>query len=796
MNPGSTRGSLSDSRRVVDQKREGHVNSIAQPQLHYPDPQFANAYRLDCGVLVRADIADPAFDYSDGDEVETRLLRIIRAADDRSVFSAALRDGMTDWPSRYHLNSRRPNLLRPFAGRLAGQHVLEVGAGCGAITRYLGELASGPAGGSIVALESSRRRAGITRLRTEELAAVQVVCDDVFRFAPDRLFDVAVVVGVLEYARLFYTGPGNAEQALLDRLAGLLRPGGLLLLAIENQLGLKYLAGVPEDHLGQPYQGVEDRYGARTAVTFGRKELGGLLQRAGFASPRSYLPFPDYKLPSVIISPRGAAEPGFLAGCLAAEAVATSEYTRFSLQSAWPVVDKNGLLEDLANSFLIAAHSAGPAAIEADPGVLAWYYNTDRGGLAFKKETRFVADAESGIQVVREALLPLAAPPDVPIGCHQVTETYLAHATWWFRLIAVIGRRGWTLAELGDWAQVWLDAFLARAGGGPLVADRLVSGSLVDATPFNLIVTPDGTPVFIDQEWQVKPELPLGFIAARSLRDSMHRIVHVARPADPELFSEDRIVQAVLARLGVVLTPSDLERFAEIEAVFQAWTAGAVLPAEGYSPLGLHRGAIKWHAPGLSPDDETAIEEDRRQLAASRDESARLGAQLAAQESREAEQVSALRAELAGQASRDAGQLAALQVELAALRAQLTAQEEREAADLAGLRVQLTAREEHEAAALGSLQAEAQRTLAAANERWRESEERYRLIRDSRSWQMTAPVRAVGNGLPAGLRRRTVQVGKLVWWCATLQIVSRFRDWRRLRRSRGATSGPWPGDAE
>jgi 16S rRNA A1518/A1519 N6-dimethyltransferase RsmA/KsgA/DIM1 with predicted DNA glycosylase/AP lyase activity len=48
--------------------------------------------------------------------------------------------------------------------------VLEVGCGCGAITRFLGEQ-----GFKVDAIEGTMRRAEIARLRTEELENVQII---------------------------------------------------------------------------------------------------------------------------------------------------------------------------------------------------------------------------------------------------------------------------------------------------------------------------------------------------------------------------------------------------------------------------------------------------------------------------------------------------------------------------------------------------------------------------------------------------------------------------------------------
>src|SRR5690349_21350963 len=91
------------------------------------------------------------FAYSDGDEIETRLYNTIRNARDRSIFSAEIQSAVSDWASLYHLSSERANLLRPIMKHIQGP-VLEIGAGCGAVTRFLGE-----SGLEVVALEGSPR---------------------------------------------------------------------------------------------------------------------------------------------------------------------------------------------------------------------------------------------------------------------------------------------------------------------------------------------------------------------------------------------------------------------------------------------------------------------------------------------------------------------------------------------------------------------------------------------------------------------------------------------------------------
>ena len=108
--------------------------------------------------------------YSDGEEVEARIAGIINKASDISVLSAELASFCNDWPTTYHLSRKRANLLRPLENYFRGKSVLEIGAGCGAITRYLGEI-----GAEVLALEGSLRRAPIVASRCRGLDRKSVV---------------------------------------------------------------------------------------------------------------------------------------------------------------------------------------------------------------------------------------------------------------------------------------------------------------------------------------------------------------------------------------------------------------------------------------------------------------------------------------------------------------------------------------------------------------------------------------------------------------------------------------------
>lgn len=549
---------------------------------------FPDDYISRDAVFFPDDDAALSFSYSDGDESENYLLEVLSKTKDRSLFSEELRAAIRDWPSRYHLSRKRANLLRPFAPFLRGR-VLETGAGCGAITRFLGEN-----GGEIVAVEGSARRARIARMRTEDLPNVTVVCDRVEHLRVVEKFDAITVVGVLEYAGVYESE--DPYRTFLRNVASKLKDDGVVILAIENKLGLKYLAGAREDHTGGEFDGINDSYRSKSPATFGAAELAGLLRDSGLASQAWYVPSPDYKLPDTIIS--GAlitAHPG-LAASLASQ-TALSDPQRpsdptFSLEQAWQVVGKNYLLGELANSFLVVCGKNADAITPfASVAGLAWHYNVDRHA-AFTKVTEFVKSG-SGLRVERHALAESEAP-QVPISQKLSAEPFRDGRNWWGELSKVVNKPNWTVSEVAEWAKVWLEALAKECGFQEFSAEvfsRYVDGKYFDAAPFNLAVDKEGNKYFFDQEWALTPDLEFGYIVFRGLRDSICRIFSYAPPAAGTPLHVNHLAIAVLEHVGVFLTRAEIDRFYEIENRVQHWVQG-----QSVSHVALETIAASWNA--------------------------------------------------------------------------------------------------------------------------------------------------------------------------------------------------------
>ncbi|HEX8544853.1 MAG TPA: glycosyltransferase [Pseudomonas sp.] len=519
------------------------------------------------GIWLRPDYQGLA--YSDGDESEARVARIIREAEDLSVLSAELSRQCTDWASLYHLGAARGNILRPFEHCLSGR-ILEIGAGCGAISRYLGEC-----GGSVLSLEGSVRRAQIAASRTRDMDNVLVMAERFDDFETDERFDVITLIGVLEYASVF----SHEADAALDMLKGaisLLKPDGKLFLAIENQLGLKYFAGAPEDHLSVPMYGIEGRYIKGQPQTFGRQKLESLIQEAGFDHSEFFYPAPDYKLPYSITTQQGFDSKSFDAAALAWQSVKRDpqlpDATAFNLERAWPVVIENGLGMELANSFLVVASRS--AAQVVAPDILAYHYNTSRKP-EFCKVSRFV-QAVTGIEVHHTPLVTPSGEQDEGDFRHVLSgiDPYVSGEPLSKRFLNIATTPDWKIQDFALFIGRYLDTLksLLRDQGLTLALEHInerLPGIFIDAVPNNILVTRDGTPVLIDVEWEVRNGVELGHLLLRSLL----LLIANATPFYPGIMPPSRrqFVMGSLRLAGLSVSERDIDRYIAREALFQSY---------------------------------------------------------------------------------------------------------------------------------------------------------------------------------------------------------------------------------
>lgn len=520
------------------------------------------------------------FAYSDGAEVEQRLFALIQSAGDKGTFSLELSEGINDWPSEYHLSRARHCLIRPL-GIEPGERVLELGCGCGAITRYLGEI-----GAKVIAVEGSFERARIAAERCRDLPNVKVFVDDLLNFETVEQFDWILLVGVLEYAPAF-TVEKEPVQHYLRSVKRFLAPHGKLVIAIENKLGLKYFNNCSEDHLGVPFVGIQNLYGNKTPRTFGRQELIGQLTAAGFLNAYFYYPFPDYKLPSVVISDDALFEPQFNAVDLIIRAHARdytgSPYRLFDDALVYSALSENGLFSEMSNSFLVvAARTQAPL----NSHKLAMSFSINRFP-EFSVLTTFCRTDES-ISVTKEAIAPFLARTHYFHDGFDISNVlsrsnyHLGSQLLW-RVLSVRANNG-TLDQVVAALQPWFNYIIQYAtsdlnlpidnkDGMNNLKHFFVPGNFIDCTPFNIIETTQGL-IYIDDEWQANCVVPLGWVVARSVLHSLR----VGLATGDLTINTANVVQELCKSFGFSVTEADIAGWVEMEARFVSFVTGQALP--------------------------------------------------------------------------------------------------------------------------------------------------------------------------------------------------------------------------
>ena len=516
-------------------------------------------------------IGDP-LPYEDGAEAE--LLELFRIVENRRVGSDELAAAVHDWPTAYHLSPERAVLLAPLAVG-PGDRVLDIGAGSGVNTRICADR-----GATVTAVEASAARAALVAHRCAGLDGVEVLCGPLDALGDERrgVYDVALVVGVLEYAGTSQGG-GCGPEGLLNQVVDALAPGGVMVLAIENRLGLKYLLGFPEDHLGLPWVGWEG-YRSSEPTTWSRRELAQMVAEAGLVAQKWLYPFPDYKLPSAVLAEELYQQPD--AVDLVDQIVGhptSREYAQPVLvaddRAAHRTMVAAGLGPDVANSFLIVA-AKNPEAVTGriDENALAWRVAPDRRR-RWAQETAFVR-SDKGM-IVRRRLLAEDSGEDSEDWLSQVEvsqEPYLAGPNLEQCLLKSAGEGD--TDKIIELLRSWRGALAANEVSIGTVAKphpylpantaRVLPPEWLDAGPDNFVVTADGL-AFVDREWHATGGVNVRLAVVRGLWKAVSAMLsarcHLPWPAT---WSNDRLVAHLGGLIGENIDSGLLERWRDAEA--------------------------------------------------------------------------------------------------------------------------------------------------------------------------------------------------------------------------------------
>jgi SAM-dependent methyltransferase len=185
--------------------------------------------------------------------------------------------------------------------------VVDIGAGFGTISTAVARSAA-----HVYAVDKSPGRARTTaaRARAEGLSNVTAIhADGLTLPLGSGTCDLALLIGVLEWTGFGHDDPAASQAAVLSEASRVLRPGGTLLIGIENRFGAHYFLGAREEHTGLRFSSLLPRRVANaysralqgrkmTNYTYSRRALVELVRRAGL-EPRVGVALPSYSEPQL-----------------------------------------------------------------------------------------------------------------------------------------------------------------------------------------------------------------------------------------------------------------------------------------------------------------------------------------------------------------------------------------------------------------------------------------------------------------------------------------------------------------
>lgn len=212
----------------------------------------------------------------------------------------------------YALSDLRENILEWYEFEPTAS-LLQIGSDYGALTGLYSRRVN-----QVTVLDQDRGNMSVNRMRHEGQKNIRYVTGDLASFGGET-FDYAVMVGSL----------AKPYEEQIKKAKSLLNPGGKLILAVCNRLGLKYQAGAVPDEERLSREEVLELLGGKTEL---------------------YYPMPDYRLPITLYSDSYLPGIGDLTHAILAYDY--PKYLRFDLGKMYDQVCEGKQFETFANSFL------------------------------------------------------------------------------------------------------------------------------------------------------------------------------------------------------------------------------------------------------------------------------------------------------------------------------------------------------------------------------------------------------------------------------------------------------------
>ena len=325
------------------------------------------------------------------------------------------------------------------------------------------------------------------------------------------------------FARVPALFEGNAPyQKFFEEIKKHLNPNGHVILAVDNRYGLTYFAGSKERLTGKYFEGLEGYGHTEGVCTFSKEAVLTMVKEAGFASAKTYYPYPNYRYMTALYTDEHLPSPGELSKNLC-----NFEEERAVLFDEAAVFDglmKEGKFQEFSNSYLFYLTLEEQ---KAEEELLFLKYSVERDE-KYRIRTEIVKKSD-GTKIVRKVPYTEAAKAHVEKIKHWeavLGEQYKS---------AGVSVNKCTLTEKGaefeflkgETLEDVLDEYLAKGDLTGFVGEiqkytekleQLLNPNAnnIDLIFSNIILI-DGKWNVIDYEWTFEAEVPLKFILHRAI---------------------------------------------------------------------------------------------------------------------------------------------------------------------------------------------------------------------------------------------------------------------------------------
>lgn len=345
-----------------------------------------------------------------------------------------------------------------------------------------------------------------------------------------------------------------------------LKPNGHVILAVDNRYGLTYFAGSKERLTGKYFEGLEGYGHSEGICTFSKEAVLATVKEAGFASVKTYYPYPNYRYMTALYTDEHLPSPGELCKNLC-----NFEEERAVLFDEAAVFDgliKEGKFQEFSNSYLFDLTLEEQ---EAEEELLFLKYSVERDE-QYRIRTEIVRK-KNGTKIVRKVPYTDAAKAHVEkikywekvlSEQYKTADVAVNRCTLTEKGAEFEFLKGETLEDILDeyLAKDDLTGFIGEIKKYAAKLEQLINqgANNIDLIFPNIILI-DGKWNVIDYEWTFDAEIPLKFILHRAI------VLYFKQKKHLSLQSKD-----ICRMIGI--TEGEQEKFLEWEHQLQLHLLG------------------------------------------------------------------------------------------------------------------------------------------------------------------------------------------------------------------------------